>query len=161
MYGPWPDELVLGCIAYRRKEFPVPASLFCGSTDFFERRSPREPTDEGNVDVLKYKELWMNWWSHLPISLIVFLGARVVVFCDGDFWHGRNWPRLFTQLQKRANAGYWCEKIRTDRIRDRRTTRLLEEQNWNVIRLWESEIKADPERIARGVESAVLGRQSS
>src|SRR6266852_3760749 len=55
---------------------------------------------------------------------IVFAGARVVVFCDGDFWHGRNWRRLSAQLQRRANAAYWCEKIRSNMIRDERTTGL-------------------------------------
>src|SRR5713101_3726164 len=58
---------------------------------------------------------------------IVFTGSRVVVFCDGDFWHGRHWRRLSSQLKKRANADYWRKKIRSNMIRDERTTGLLNE----------------------------------
>ena len=90
---------------------------------------------------------------------IVFVGERVAVFCDGDFWHGRNWQRLSAQLQQRANAAYWCQKIRANMLRDRRTTRLLKEQDWCVIRLWEGDIKSDPERAALQVERVVLDRR--
>lgn len=90
---------------------------------------------------------------------IVFLGLRLAVFCDGDFWHGRDWRRLSGQLQKRANAAYWCQKIRANMLRDRRTTRLLKKQGWSVIRLWESDIRKDPEGVALQVEGVVLGRR--
>ena len=91
---------------------------------------------------------------------IVFAGARVAVFCDGDFWHGRNWPRLSEQLQKRANATYWCQKIRANMLRDRHTTRLLRKQGWYVIRLWEGDIRAEPNRAALKVERVVVSRST-
>ena len=91
---------------------------------------------------------------------IVFAGTRVAVFCDGDFWHGRHWQRLSRQLRKGANAAYWCEKIRTNMLRDRRMTRLLERQSWCVIRLWESDIKADPERAALQIVKAISDRRT-
>ena len=90
---------------------------------------------------------------------IVFVSARVVVFCDGDFWHARNWRRLSLQLRKRANPDYWREKIRTNRIRDRRTAALLTRLGWRVIRLWESDIHANPKNAAVVVERAVAGRR--
>ena len=31
---------------------------------------------------------------------IVFAGPHVVVFCDGDFWHGRDWRRLFVAVEE-------------------------------------------------------------
>ncbi|MGH9432052.1 MAG: very short patch repair endonuclease [Terriglobia bacterium] len=92
---------------------------------------------------------------------IVFTKARVAVFCDGDFWHGRRWHQLSKYLQKRANAVYWCQKIRANMLRDRRTTRVLRKQHWHVIRLWEGDIRADPERAALQVENALLGRRKS
>jgi DNA mismatch endonuclease (patch repair protein) len=90
---------------------------------------------------------------------IVFTGARVVVFCDGDFWHGRNWRRLSSQLKKRENADYWRQKIRSNMIRDERTTGLLSELGWYVIRLWEGDIRANPENAALVVEEAVTARR--
>src|SRR5947199_2127320 len=46
---------------------------------------------------------------------VVFKAARVVVFCDGDFWHGRDWPTLQAQLRRRHNADYWIAKIGRNR----------------------------------------------
>jgi DNA mismatch endonuclease, patch repair protein len=37
---------------------------------------------------------------------LVFFAARVVVFCDGDFWHGRDWHSLKSKLERRHNAPY-------------------------------------------------------
>jgi len=88
---------------------------------------------------------------------IVFPKARVAVFCDGDFWHGRNWHRLSKKLEKGANAFYWIPKIDANRKRDRRNDRLLKKDGWTVVRLWETDIHDDPERAARAVE--VLIRQ--
>lgn len=91
---------------------------------------------------------------------IVFPRARVVVFCDGDFWHGRNWRRLSRKLQDGANARYWCQKIKANIARDRRTTRLLQNENWRVIRLWEGDIRANPDRLARYVQRIVQRREA-
>ncbi len=92
---------------------------------------------------------------------IVFAGPHVVVFCDGDFWHGRNWRRLSSQLKKRANADYWRQKIRSNMIRDRRTTDLLTASGWYVIRLWEGDIRANPASAALLVEKVVLSRRTA
>jgi DNA mismatch endonuclease (patch repair protein) len=89
---------------------------------------------------------------------IVFASARVAVFCDGDFWHGRNWQRLSSQLQKRANPDYWCRKIQANRVRDKRTTVSLAKLGWRVIRLWENDIHANPQNAADDVERAVRER---
>ena len=90
---------------------------------------------------------------------IVFVSARVAVFCDGDFWHGRNWRTLSSQLRKRANPDYWCRKIQSNRLRDRRATASLEKLGWQVIRLWENDIHANPQNAAVVVERAVLERR--
>ena len=75
---------------------------------------------------------------------IVFPGVRVVVFCDGDFWHGRDWPALRAKLEQGTNPDYWTAKIESNIERDRHNTALLEEDGWHVVRLWESDIKKDP-----------------
>ncbi len=86
---------------------------------------------------------------------IVFSTARVAVFCDGDFWHGRDWKRLFRKLCTGTNAGYWVLKIKSNRNRDRRNNRLLEREGWTVIRLWETDIQRDPEQSARLIAEVV------
>ncbi len=91
---------------------------------------------------------------------MVFGRARVVVFCDGDFWHGRDWPRLEAQLEKRHNAAYWTAKIARNRERDALNTAALETAGWVVVRLWETDIKRDPAAAALRVRAAVAGRRA-
>lgn len=86
---------------------------------------------------------------------IVFPRERVAVFCDGDFWHGRHWRRLSSKLQTGTNPSYWTHKIKANRSRDRRVVRLLKSDGWTVIRIWETDIRQDPERAACIVESHV------
>jgi DNA mismatch endonuclease, patch repair protein len=86
---------------------------------------------------------------------IVFRRERIAVFCDGDFWHGRNWRQLRLALCRRWNAGYWVAKISSNRIRDARVTRELSRAGWTVIRLWETDIKHDPQYAARTILRAL------
>ena len=68
---------------------------------------------------------------------IVFRRKKVVVFVDSDFWHGH--PERF--IMPKTNTEYWEKKIARNKERDRQVTKDLQEQGWNVIRLWEYEIK--------------------
>jgi len=72
---------------------------------------------------------------------IVFPGGRVAVFCDGDFWHGRNWQDLRVKLEHRANAPYWIAKIQSNIDRDQRSSQLLGDAGWLVLRFWETDIQ--------------------
>ncbi|MFP5262376.1 MAG: very short patch repair endonuclease [Blastocatellia bacterium] len=90
---------------------------------------------------------------------IVFSGVRVVVFCDGDFWHGRKWQTLKSKLEQGTNATYWSAKIASNIERDIRNTSRLQEAGWHVIRLWETDILRDPEAAAALIKSAVDARR--
>ena len=80
---------------------------------------------------------------------LVFASRRLCVFCDGDFWHGRNWPVLRRQLQARANSEYWVPKIQRNLRRDRRQEAELRREGWTVLRFWETDVLRSPEAVAR------------
>lgn len=82
---------------------------------------------------------------------IVFAKARVAVFCDGDFWHGKDWEGRREKLAKGNNPGYWTKKIRANMDRDRRNTLALVEQGWIVLRFWESSIRKDLSAVTQVV----------
>ncbi len=86
---------------------------------------------------------------------IVFLSSKVAVFCDGDFWHGRNWPTLKRKLARGSNASYWRAKIASNIQRDRLTVASLKREGWTVIRIWESDIRRDPFAAAARVRQKV------
>jgi DNA mismatch endonuclease (patch repair protein) len=89
---------------------------------------------------------------------LVFVAARVIVFCDGDFWHGRDWLTLQAKLKRRHNADYWIAKIRCNRDRDRMNTIRLTEDGWLVLRFWESEIMRDATAVAAQIVESVVNR---
>jgi DNA mismatch endonuclease (patch repair protein) len=90
---------------------------------------------------------------------IVFPHSRVAVFCDGDFWHGRNWRSLNKKLLTGSNAAYWVSKIATNIKRDKRNTALLKKAGWHVIRVWETDIQKNPLAIARMIKKALNPRK--
>lgn len=92
---------------------------------------------------------------------IAFSRARVAVFCDGDFWHGRNWNQRRAKLRGGSNPGYWIAKIERNMQRDDECTRTLTGLGWQVVRLWELDILRDPQASAAVVQEAVLRRARS
>lgn len=81
---------------------------------------------------------------------VVFRKARVAVFIDGDFWHGWRFPAWSHKL-----APYWCAKIEGNRGRDRRNFCRLRKTGWLVIRLWEHQVKNEPNLCVRRILSAL------
>jgi DNA mismatch endonuclease (patch repair protein) len=67
----------------------------------------------------------------------VFPRSKTAVFVDGCFWHGHN----CRNLTPKDNEGYWLNKISRNKERDKAVTRLLTNNGWRVIRLWECQLK--------------------
>jgi DNA mismatch endonuclease (patch repair protein) len=86
---------------------------------------------------------------------LVFSSARVVVFCDGDFWHGKDWRKRSAKLARGTNASYWLAKVARNIERDREQQKALCALGWTVLRFWESQIHDDTESVARRVQKAV------
>jgi DNA mismatch endonuclease (patch repair protein) len=84
---------------------------------------------------------------------LVFVGSRTVVFVDGDYWHGWQFPAWREKL-----APYWREKIERNRRRDTRNFRKLRRAQWLVIRIWEHDFERDPKRCVDRIEGAVRRR---
>jgi DNA mismatch endonuclease (patch repair protein) len=91
---------------------------------------------------------------------IVFDAEKVVVFCDGDFWPGRNWKARESRLMLGANADYWTAKIRYNILRDKAQTRILRKAGWQVLRLWETDIKRAPQTAAAVILKLLASRHS-
>lgn len=81
---------------------------------------------------------------------IVFTGARVVVFVDGDFWHGYGFSEWKYTLSE-----FWRTKISKTIERDSKNHRKLKEMGWTVIRLWQHEIDRDFEGSIEQITSTL------
>jgi DNA mismatch endonuclease (patch repair protein) len=73
---------------------------------------------------------------------IVFHRAKLVVFVDGDFWHGYRFPRWRYSL-----SDFWQQKLQRNRARDRQYHARLRRAGWTVVRVWEHQIHADIDAV--------------
>lgn len=89
---------------------------------------------------------------------IVFMKKRVAIFCDGDFWHGRNLTLRFGKLSRGHNAQYWVAKLQRNVERDRQQVEALEATGWTVLRFWETDILRDAAEIAERVAGVLALR---
>lgn len=87
---------------------------------------------------------------------IIFRRERVAVFADGDFWHGRNLADRIARLANGHNSKYWIRKIQSNVARDRRVRRQLNALGWRVVRVWESDIRSNIERVTIRIAGALV-----
>lgn len=91
------------------------------------------------ISILKDKGI-TGWRRNYPLTGkpdFVFSRFKIAVFIDGCFWHGC--PRHCRMPS--SNVNYWNAKIEKNKIRDKKTTKALKMNGWQVIRIWEHEIK--------------------
>ena len=85
---------------------------------------------------------------------------KIAVFVDGDFWHGnpevwlrRGMASMHEQFPAEKRE-YWTRKLRRNAERDREVNAMLVDMGWQVIRVWESNVRADAEAVANTIASA-------
>lgn len=83
---------------------------------------------------------------------IIFPREKLVVFLDGDFWHGYRFPQWEKTLAK-----FWRNKIGETRKRDQRNFAKLRRMGWRVIRIWEHSIKNDLDKVVTKICEEVNG----
>jgi DNA mismatch endonuclease (patch repair protein) len=84
---------------------------------------------------------------------VVFPGARVAVFVDGCWWH----QCPIHGSTPRSNTDYWLPKLAGNVERDRLVGHALTMAGWTVLRVWEHDIRTDPDDVAAFIADQ-LGR---
>jgi DNA mismatch endonuclease (patch repair protein) len=90
---------------------------------------------------------------------VVFRSTQLVIFCDGDFWHGRDWKARRAKLASGANAAYWVAKIESNMARDRRIDEVLSNLGWLVLRFWETDIRDNRNEVCLRIARAIAQRK--
>ena len=83
------------------------------------------------------------------------------MFCDGDFWHGKDWQARKHKLSSGTNSDYWVAKIESNMERDLRVQKHLEDIGWTALRIWESDILSDCDSVAHAVHELVKRKTNS
>jgi DNA (cytosine-5)-methyltransferase 1 len=86
---------------------------------------------------------------------IYFPQKKVAVFMDGCFWHAC--PRCFQVPQ--TNRNFWKNKIKMNTLRDKKVNKQLTSQGVEVLRVWEHEIRENPQKVVRRVSKKLSGAQ--
>ena len=115
-----------------------------------------------SIEVLFRKALWRkgiryrkNCKGILGTPDIAIKKYRLVVFCDGDFWHGKDYHGVKTHKK------FWDEKIKRNQERDLEYTIRLRDEGWTVLRFWESDIRKDVDVCVNKVVEAIKNRRKS
>lgn len=125
------------------------------------RKSMRGNTKKDtSIEVLLRKALWRrgirfrkNCKEILGTPDVSIKKYRLVVFCDGDFWHGKEYRGVKTHKK------FWDEKIKRNRERDLEYTIRLRDDGWTVLRFWESDIHSDVEGCVDKVLEVIRRRR--
>lgn len=91
-----------------------------------------------------------GWRRHKKVVGVrpdfVFSEQKIVIFADGDFWHGKNFKKWRLKIPV-----FWRKKISGNIQRDRRQGEVLRKAGYRVLRFYGSKIKNDPEYIKKVV----------
>ena len=116
-------------------------------------RSKNTSIDRKMRDMLSGMNVRFEMYPDLFGSPDFQVGKNVLVFCDGDFWHGYRYAE-----KKRPAKKYWREKIEGNMRRDRKVSRKLRRDGWSVLRIWEHDIKKKPEKCMGKILSKLQAR---
>jgi len=112
---------------------------------------------DSTIELTLRKALWekglryRKHYNKLPGKPdIVFKGKKVAVFCDSEFWHGKNWEERKHDFK--SNKEFWHKKIERNIERDKEVNKELNEMGWTVIRFWGEEIKNDVDKCVTKIE---------
>lgn len=115
------------------------------------------------IEVILRKALWKRGYRYrkncrdIPGKPdIAIIKYKIAIFCDGEFFHGKDWEVLKPRLEKSSNAEYWVDKISRNRKRDDLVNKKLLADGWTVIRFWGKDIKNNTEKCVRVVEETVF-----
>ena len=113
---------------------------------------------DSQIELLLRQELWSRGLRYRKNVNriygkpdIVFIGKKIAIFCDSEFWHGYNWEERKKDFK--SHQEFWIPKIERNMDRDAEVTAKLESEGWTVIRFWGNEIKKDTTQCANIIES--------
>ena len=116
-----------------------------------------------SIEVKLRKSLWMKGYRYrknydkLPGKPDIALTKyKIAIFCDSEFFHGKDWEVLKPRLEKSNNSQYWISKISRNRERDDEINKRLLFEGWTVIRFWGKDIQKNVDECVKAVEEIIF-----
>ena len=115
------------------------------------------------IEIALRKALWSKGYRYrknykaLPGSPdIVLTKYRIAIFCDSEFFHGKDWEVLKLRLEKGKNPNYWVKKIERNIRRDMEKDQALQYLGWTVIHFWGKDILKNPDECIHVIEEIIF-----
>jgi len=125
-------------------------------------------SQDTSIELVLRKRLWHMGYRYrknykgLPGSPdIVLTKYRIAIFCDSEFFHGKDWNILEQRLKKGSNASFWIAKIQRNMERDDLVNKELRAKDWIVLRFWGDDISKHLDECVRTVEEAIFEYRTS
>jgi len=123
----------------------------------------RVKNKDSQIELMLRKELWArgiryrkNVTKIIGKPDIAFIGKKVAVFCDSEFWHGHDWERRKEDFK--SNRDFWIKKIERNIERDSEVNAALQEDGWVVLRYWGKDIKQNTKAIVDEIQKVLEER---
>ena len=123
----------------------------------------RVKNKDSDIEILLRKALWQKGYHYRKNVKsvyghpdIAFIGKKIAIFCDSEFWHGFDWENRKKDFKVRED--FWIPKIERNMQRDKEVTEQLKQNGWVVIRFWGKEIKNETAKCVEIIEKAVKER---
>ena len=115
-----------------------------------------------SIELLLRKALWHKGYRYrknykaLPGSPdIVLTKYKIAIFCDSEFFHGKDWEILKLRLEKGKNPGFWIKKIERNRNRDYENDKKLLFLGYTVLHFWGQDISKHTDECLQTIEEAI------
>lgn len=116
-----------------------------------------------SIEIVFRKALWEKGYRYrknckdLPGRPdIVLTKYRIAIFCDSEFFHGKDWEVLKPKLEKGKNSDYRVKKIQRNIQRDEEKDQKLNYMGWTVIHFWGKDILRNTEQCIKVVEETIF-----
>ena len=115
-----------------------------------------------SIEVKLRKALWHKGYRYrknykeLPGSPDIALTKyNIAIFCDSEFFHGKDWEVLKARLEKGSNPDYWVKKIERNQNRDMENDKKLLFMGWTVIHFWGQDILKNTDECIHVIEETI------
>ena len=115
------------------------------------------------IEIALRKALWHKGYRYrknyeaLPGKPdIVLTKQKIAIFCDSEFFHGKDWEILKPQLEHGKNGEFWIKKISRNRERDDEVNKQLLFLGCTVIRFWGKDIIKNTDECVKVVEEVIF-----
>ena len=112
------------------------------------------------IETMLAKQLWKrshryrkNDKSVFSKPDLTFKGLKIAVFCDSEFWHGKDCK--IKKQEHKTNIEFWHQKIERNIERDKEVNEMLFKSGWKVLRFWGKEIEQDLVSCISKIEAAI------